>query len=412
MQSKKHTYTVIITLILLVFLSMPSFAQSAKQKRLEERRKELLSEIRQINGLLKKSKAQKVSLLSQVEELNLKIKTTQNLIKVTNEQANLLTKEIKENTSKLKALEEELTLLKQEYGKMMVQSYKSKKQDSKLMFILSSDNFLQAYKRIQYLKQYANYKKQQGDSIIVKTAKLKEINKDLDRQKKDKIALVNENKKVQQELLKEKEQQQVLVTNLKKEEGKYVAQIKDKEKERSRIDKQIDKLIREAIAKSRKKSNTKTTNATAGFALTKEAKALAADFKSNKGKLPWPVAKGVKTKGYGKRKHPTLPNVTTFNSGVEITTEAGAEARAAFKGEVISIQALKGANKAVFIQHGNYITVYNNLSNVYVKNGDKVNTKDPIGKIVTNPITGKTVLKFLIYQNTNRLNPEQWVFKM
>lgn len=410
MQTKKHTYTAVITLILLVFLSMPSFAQSTKQKRLEERRKELLSEIRQINGLLKKSKAQKVSLLNQVEELDLKIKTTQNLIRVTNEQANLLTQEIKENTSKLKALEEELTLLKQEYGKMMVQSYKSKKQDSKLMFILSSDNFLQAYKRIQYLKQYANYKKQQGDSIIVKTAKLKEINKDLDRQKKDKIALVNENKKVQKELLNEKEQQQVLVTNLKKEEGKYVAQIKDKEKERSRIDKQIDKLIREAIAKSRKKSNTKST--TAGFALTKEAKALAADFKSNKGKLPWPVAKGVKTKGYGKRKHPTLPNVTTFNSGVEITTEAGAEARAAFKGEVISIQALKGANRAVFIQHGNYITVYNNLSAVYVKNGDKVNTKDPIGKIVTNPTTGKTVLKFLIYQNTTRLNPEQWVFKM
>ena len=412
MQIKKYTYKTAITLLFVVLLSAPSFAQSTKQKRLEERRKELLSEIRQINGLLKKSKEQKASLLSQVEELNLKIRTTQNLIKVTNEQANLLTQEIKENTTKLKSLEEELTLLKQEYGNMMVQSYKSKKQDSKLMFILSSENFLQAYKRIQYLKQYANYKKQQGDSIIVKTAKLKEINKDLDRQKRDKISLVNENKKVKQELLKEKEQQQVLVSSLKKEEGKYVAQIRDKEKERSRIDKQIDKLIREAIAKSRKKSNTKSTSAAAGFALTKEAKALAADFKSNKGKLPWPVAKGVKTKGYGKRKHPTLPNVTTFNSGVEITTEAGAEARAAFKGEVISIQALKGANKAVFIQHGNYITVYNNLSTVYVKNGDKVTTKEPIGKIVTNPTTGKTVLKFLIYQNTTRLNPEQWVFKM
>ena len=412
MNQKVAPYPFLFTLLLVVLLSAPAFGQSTKQKRLEERRKELLSEIRQINSLLKKNKNEKASLLSQVEELDLKIKTTENLIKVTNQQANLLTSEIKENTSKLNELEAELTLLKKQYGQMMVQSYKSKKQDSKLMFILSSESFLQAYKRLQYLKQYANYKKQQGDSILVKTAKLKAVNQTLDRQKKDKITLINENKKIKSSLLKEKENQQVLVRNLKQNEGKYIAQIQTKEKEKRALDKQIDRLIREAIARSRKKAKKNTSNKTAGFSLTKEAKALAADFKSNKGKLPWPVAKGIKTKGYGKRKHPSLPNVTTFNSGVEITTEAGAEARAAFKGEVISIQALKGANKAVFIQHGNYITVYNNLSTVYVKNGDKVKTKDPIGKIVTNPTTGKTVLKFLIYQNTTRLNPEQWVFKM
>jgi septal ring factor EnvC (AmiA/AmiB activator) len=400
----------IVILILVLSCSCLAQAQSKKQVRLEERRKEILVEIRQINTLLAVSKQKKNSLLSQVEELNLKIRATKNLIKITNDQANLLTREIKTNNQKLKTLEDELVVLKDEYAHLVVQSYKSKKQDSKLMFILSSANFLQAYKRMQYLKQFTAYRKKQGDSIIAKTARLKTINKSLDRQKTDKEKLVAANKKTQKLLLEEKKEQEQLVAKVKNEQQKFTVQIRKKQQERNRIDKQIDQLIREAIVRS--KNKTKSAATSSGFALTKEAKALGNNFKSNKGKLPWPVVKGVKTKGYGKRRHPTLANVTTFNSGVEISTAKGAVARAAFNGTVLSIQALRGANKAVFVQHGSFITVYNNIGEVYVKKGDILGTKDPIGKIVTNAITGKTILKFLIYQDTNRLNPEEWLFNM
>lgn len=399
---------------LAVFLiSFSCYSQSAKQRQLEQRKNAIIEEIKQINNLLSKSKQEKSSILTQVEDLNLKIRATKSLIRVTNEQANLLNREIKVNENKLIALEEELTLLKQDYGKMMVQTYKSRKHDSKLMFILSSDDFAQAYKRMQYLKQYQAFREKQADSIVAKTDRLKLINEDLDRQKKDKDALVAENKITQKKLLEEREAQQVLVKELKKEEKKYVAQIRKKQADRDKIDRQIDKIIRDAIAKSNKGSGGTVRKASSSFSLTKEAKALGANFKSNKGKLPWPVVKGVKTKGYGKRRHPTLPNVTTFNSGVEISTEKGSDARATFKGKVFNIGAPRaGANKAVYIQHGNYITVYFNLSEVYVKKGESVDTKQSIGRIATNASTGKTVLKFLVYQNTTRLNPEEWIFKM
>ena len=139
---------------------------------------------------------------------------------------------------------------------------------------------------------------------------------------------------------------------------------------------------------------------------------MAASFTNNKGKLPWPVKNGILAKKYGKQQHPQLPNVTTFNSGVEIATAKNGIARAVFEGEVMQIQQLKGANKAIYIQHGNYITIYNNMATVLVKKGDKVSTKQKLGTIYTNPVTGKTLLKFLIYKNLNKMNPADWVYKM
>jgi len=225
--------------------------------------------------------------------------------------------------------------------------------------------------------------------------------------------LIEENKRAKEDLLKEKKSQETLIASLKQDEGKFTKQIRAKQREANRIDKQIEALIKAAIAESNKSSTVKNTNTSSNtFALTEEAKVLAANFTSNKGKLPWPVENGVVIKRYGKQRHPQLPNVTTFNSGVEIATNSNTKARAIFAGEVMEIQQLKGANKAIYIQHGNYITVYNNLTNIQVKKGDKVTTKQELGSIYTHPATGKTVLKFLIYKNTNRMNPADWVYRM
>jgi septal ring factor EnvC (AmiA/AmiB activator) len=404
------------------------FSQTDKQKELEEKRQAILQEIQQINSLLFKTRGEKKSVLTEVEDLSQRIAARENLIRVTNQQANLLTREINDNLNKIDQLRDELKELKEDYAALIRRSYRSKSQQNRVMFLLSSDNFLQAYKRLQYMKQYAKHRKKQGESIKEKTALLQILNKNLIDQKSQKQALIEENKLAKIKLTEEKKDQEGLIASLKKDEGKFATQIRSKQKEAEAIDKQIDDLIRAAIAESNrraaeeaKKAGTTTNTATTTtvtpakattFALTPEAKALAANFTSNKGNLIWPVEKGVVTESFGVHQHKQFPNVTTNNSGVDITTEPDASVRAVFDGEVMGIQEIKGANKAVMIRHGDYITVYRNLATVAVKKGDKVSTKQNIGTVYNNPTTGKTTLKFNIYKNGTKMNPADWIYRM
>lgn len=406
-----------LLILISFFFINTSFAQGNKQQALEEKRQALLNEIKQINNLLFATQKKEKSLLTQVEDLDSKIIARQNLIRVTNQQANLLTREINDNLGVIEHLQAELEELKEDYASMILKSYKSKSTQSRIMFIMSSENFLQAYKRFQYMKQYTKHRKLQGESIKEKTIVLEELNKDLIQQKNQKQDLIQENKIAKTKLSEEKKDQEVLISTLKKDEGKYAKQIKKKQREADKIDKEIEKLIRDAIAASQaaaKKANGNKTikkeNRT--FALTAEAKALAADFTNNKGKLPWPVKSGVVVKRFGNTRHPQLPNVTTYCSGVEIATEENAKARAVFNGEVMEIQKIKGANNAIYIQHGNYITVYQNMVNVLVKKGDNVSTKQDLGTVYTKSSSGKTVLKFLVYKNATKMDPSAWVYKM
>ncbi|WP_347373756.1 peptidoglycan DD-metalloendopeptidase family protein [Aequorivita sp. Q41] len=409
------------------------FAQVDKQKELEEKRQAILEEIKQINSLLFKTKKEEKSVLSQVEDLNQRIAASENLIRITNQQANLLSRNINDNISKITKLREELKVMKADYGAMIQKSYKSKNQQSRIMFLLSSENFLQAYKRVQYMKQYAKFRKKQGEGIKIKTEELQQLNLDLISQKKTKQKLITENELAKSKLTQERKDQEALVATLKKDEGKFASQIRSKQKEADAIDRQIDALIKAAIeeanrlarekaAAEAKANNTSTTASTKNvittpakteeFALTAEDRALAASFTNNKGKLPWPVEKGMVVKSFGTHQHPQFPNVTTNNSGVEIATSDNATVRSIFEGQVLSIQVIKGANKVVFIQHGDYISVYSNLATVSVKKGDKVSTKQTIGTVAMSPTEGKTLLKFYIYQNKTKINPADWIYRM
>ncbi|QKX04746.1 peptidoglycan DD-metalloendopeptidase family protein [Aquimarina sp. TRL1] len=391
-----------------------SFSQSAKQRELEKKREKLRQEIAQMKKLRETNKKKERSLLDEVETLKSQISTRQNLIKVTNQQTNLLSREIDANLKKMGKQREEIELLKKEYAKMVVKSYKSKSKQSRIMFLLSSNDFSQAYKRLQYMKQYNEYRKEKVEQIENQTIALQELNKDLVRQKEDKEVLIGENKEAEKNLEKEREEQEVLMASIRKEAGVYTKKIKQKEKQANAIDRAIEKLIRDAIAKANKKVGKKVTKkgSATTFALTAEAKKLADNFTANKGKLPWPVGTGRITKKFGRQPHPTLPNIQINSSGVEIETQPGEKARAVFDGEVIAIQKLKGASRLVQIRHGNYITTYYNLENITIKEGDAVKTKQQIGQVRTNPATGRAIMKFLIYQNAKRLNPQTWVYKM
>ncbi len=397
------------TALLFLCLTVSSYGQSKKQFQLENKRQNILKEIKEINSLLSSNNSEKSSLLSKIEDVDLKINIRKKLVQINNQQANLLTKEIKENETQIKTLDKELSVKKKNYADMVVKSYKNKSTDSKLMFLMSSESFQQAYKRYNYMKQYQRYQKNQADTIVSKTEKLAILNESLILKKEDKIQLINDNKKAQQKLQKEKNEQQILIATLKKDESKYKKEIIKKQKENNKIDRQIENIIKEAIARANKKNKTKKSSK--DFALTPEAKALANSFTANKGKLPWPVKTGKVILKFGNSRHPTLPNITRQCSGVKIITSPNSNVKAVFDGTVSEIQKIKGGNIAVFVLHGNYRTIYQNLKSLSIKKGQKVKTGTPIGKVAENS-EGKSVFKFLIFKDETKQNPASWIYKM
>jgi septal ring factor EnvC (AmiA/AmiB activator) len=406
----------IYIVLFLFLLAAQGFAQVDKQKDLERKRQNILNEIKQIEVVLFKTRGEKKSLLTEVEDIDQRISARQNLIKVTNQQANYLSRTINNNLAQMEQLREELRELKEDYAAMINKSYKSKSQQSRVLFLLSSESFLQAYKRVQYMKQYTEYRKKQGVTIKEKSDKLMTINTDLIAQRKQKDVLISENKKEKKKLEAERKSQESLVATLKKDEGKFASQIKKKQREASKLDKEIDDLIKAAIAKANKgtsvKGNTVSTASRDLFAMTPEARELANSFTSNKGKLPWPVEQGVVVGKFGTHKVPSNPNLTRSNSGVEIATQEDAIARAVFNGEVMEVQQIKGSNKVVMIRHGNYISIYSNLSGLKVKKGDKVTTKQPLGTVSKNAASGRFLMKFYVYKDGSKLNPADWIFRM
>lgn len=398
-------------ILLFLFLSALGMAQSnaARQKSLENQKKRLQAEIKQINGLLFKNSKKEKSVLSQVEDLSVKISVRNDLVKVNNEQANLLTRQINVNQRNITNLRNELELLKMDYAEMIRKSYKSNSSQNRLMFLFSSEDFLQAYKRIQYMKQYANFRKKQGKEIAEKTKTLQELNARLLEQKAQKENLVKENRKVQQALEQERKSQQRLISSLKSKSRSMAQEIKTKQRKAAAIDREIDRLIREAIAASNRAAGKKSQST---FTLTPEAKLLAKNFVANKGKLPWPVEKGVVIQRFGTQPHPVVKTTMIKSNGVTIATSPQAEARAVFEGEVMSILSFKGSNPTVLIKHGNFITTYKNMGKVYVKKGEKVAAKQPIGEIFSHPQTGKTTLQFSVFSNSTPQNPKSWIYRM
>jgi septal ring factor EnvC (AmiA/AmiB activator) len=386
-----------------------SQSTTKRQQELEAQRIRLKNEIKQINELLFSSKKTRKNVVTEVEDLQVKLSVREELIKVTNAQVNLLTRKINLNERNISDQRKELEVLKEDYAKMIQNSYASKSLQNRLMFLFSSENFLQAYKRIQYLKQYTQFRRKQGLAIAEKTQLLQELNKALIEEKSKKLVLVEENKAVQEQLKEERNVQENLIKSLRRKERSLAAQISKKEKEARAIDREINRLIRAAIAASNKAAG-KTGKKT--FELTPEAKLIAANFEANRGRLPWPLDKGVVTQGFGRQRHPVVKTTTIQSNGVTIATAPSTEVRAVFEGEVMSVVTFKGSNPSVLIRHGNYITVYKNLGKLYVKKGDKVKAKEAIGEVFTNQQTGKTEIQFSIFNNVKVLNPKGWIYQM
>ena len=383
------------------------FSQASSRKDLENQKQAIQKELKQINNLLVINNKKKEVAFSDIENLTLKIQRQQEIVKLTNRQINILNDEISQNQKTKANLEKDLEEIKLAYKQMIIRSYKARSGKNKLMFILSAETFFQAFKRTQYIKQYASHRRNQAKKIVSISENISNVIKDLSQRLDLKRDLLQKNRDNQKTLESEKTRVNKMAYQLRSQEKKYKRNIVLKQKESEKIDKEIEKLIKEAIAASNRKK-AKSNN----FSLTPEALALAKSFELNKGKLPWPVSRGVVIQKFGTQPHPVVRTAKIKSNGIVIATEKSAKVKTVFKGIVLSVLKFRGSNPTVLVQHGNYITAYKNLAKVFVEKGDNLDSGQVIGEVYNNESSGKSTLQFSVFKKTTPLNPIYWILKM
>ena len=397
-----------ITSIFFFLLTVSVVAQNKSRKQLELERSRIKKEIKMVNKLLFETRKKEKNILEELKDLNQKITIREQLITTINLELKSLSNDIFAYEQQIEKQTQKLNLMKEDYASMIYKSYKSKSQQSRTLFLFSSESFYQAYKRLKYMNQYASFRKKQGEEVFHLKNKLLNLKDSLAYQKELKDTLLSSEEEQKLKILDEKKDQQTLISQIKKKEKKYKKELRQKQEKEKKLSEKIDKIIKEAIAKSNAAKGAKKSK---GFALTPEAKALAATFEQNKGKLPWPVETGLIVRRFGKQPHPVYPGNYINSTGIHIATKKGTLARAIFNGEVLAIQTQSEGKKSILLRHGNYISVYNNLESVFIRVNEKITTGQSLGKIFTDRITGKTKLIFVLSKNTTRLNPVLWISK-
>ena len=381
--------------------------------KLANEKKQLEKEIAEQKRILETTKKNKTASLKDIQLITNQIKKQEQLIGVINDEISSLDHDIEENTKELETLKTKLEILVDEYKKAVYAAYKYRNVINKAGFVLSSENFNQAARRMNYLQEYSRSLNQQLAVILQTQQNIKKKDTILRQNKEGKTQLFQEKNKEKQNLSKQQQEKNKIVSNLKKKESQINGEIAQKVKRQKQIDDAIKKIIAEEIAAREKrvaateKKETSSSKAVA-IGLTPEEATLASNFESNKGKLPWPVEKGTIITDFGTYSHPEVSSVQITNNGIDILTEKNAPARAVFNGVVSRVFDMEGT-KVVMIRHGNYITVYSNLSTVNVKQDSKVTTKQIIGyaKSATNETTSE--LHFEIWKDKNSLNPSLWI---
>ena len=387
--------------------SIESYSQILNQKDLEKKRIELTKEINNIQNLINTSRNEEKLVIENIENLNYKLDLQNEVIKIINNELNIISNSIQINQSKSSQLLNSQKLLKSQYAKMILRSYKTRSKTGKLMFIFSSSNFQQAVKRIQYFKQYSDYQASQLQKIMKNTAELKTLNNQLLEERNSQEVLISNNQKIKSNINTQILDKNSLLQSISSNQRKYVREITTNQKKTAEIDKQIQRIIAIAIAESNRKKNTSSKV----FELTPEAKILSNNFISNKGKLPWPVEKGYVTLRYGNQRHPVVKTATIQSNGIRIITSPSQKVRSIFTGVIYRIISSKNGAKTILVQHGNFFTVYKNLSNIYVKKGDVISTKQNLGEIITNKNSGQTILSFSLFKDNKTENPLLWLGK-
>lgn len=417
------------------------FAQnSARVRELEKQRKAALAEIEMTSQLLDETRQTARNSLNRLNLLSKQILSRKQVISLLNQEIGEIDKQIASSRRNISQLEKELGNKRQNYGKSVQSMYKRRSSQDKLLFILSADNFAQSLRRMRYLREYADWQKKQASEIIDKQKEIADKQKELEKTRSEKNALLGAREDESRKLQTEESSQKEEVQQLNKKQKQLQADLKKKKKQADALNRQIEKQIAEEIARAeaaraernrlaREKAaasgkkvpdtareteqvrEERVADTKGGYAMTKAEKRLSDDFAGNKGRLPYPVSgRHTIVAAFGEQQHQELKYVRTNNSGIDIQTAPGADARAVFNGEVTRVFVVPGYNNSVIIRHGNYLTVYSNLSQVYVKAGDKVSTRQAIGKIFTDTEDGNaTILHFQLWKEKTKLNPAPWL---
>lgn len=410
-------WTRAFALVLLAFTCcLPLAAQGRKD--LEKKRDALDNQINETSALIEKARSQQRSTQQQVQLLEAQIRQRQELINTVNSEVFRVDQEIQDTRDSIRALETDLDKLKEEYARMVQFAYMNRNAYDRLSYIFAAESFSQAFRRSRYLEQLAQNRRQQAELIEVTSASLALKVDELENKRKAKTSLLDRQVTETRKLTEDKQGQQSALEGLRKEEGRLHQSLKKQEQQRRELAAAIRKSIEAEIAKSSKAAGKSTgAGASAGkveFTMTPEAKELNSDFEKNRGKLPWPVEKGTITSGFGKQPHPVLRGIMIENNGLDIGCVPGAPVRAIFRGEVSSVIVIPGAGKAVMISHGAYRTVYSNLRDVAVSKGDKVETKQTVGTVMTED--GASTAHIEIWKigsdgSLQKVDPATWILQ-
>ena len=407
--------------IFIVIIIVPIFCFSQNKDQLKKQKKAIENEISYTTSLLEKTKENKQASLQYISYLNKKISSQERLIQISNIELSLIKKQINKLENQILFTEQqidkkgkEILALKNEYGKMLYSLQKNKNDRNSLMFIMSSETFNQAYKRVLYLREYSRMRKAQTlqiiksqDSLSASSERLILQKQLISEKKTESIDLISNKRNNLNKILESKQEKDSKVAKLQKSEEIFLRKIKDQQKQARLIEEKIKRIIEEEIRLAREKLKTVNNS----ISLTPEAQLLSDQFSANKGNMPWPLEQGLIVSYFGKQKHHVFGNVETFNNGINIATNENAIIRSVFNGKVSRIFFIKGEGKAVLINHGEYFTVYSGLKTVSVKLGDEVLTKEQIGTVLTDNSEKKTELHFEIWQGYDKLNPSLWLYE-
>lgn len=422
--------------LFILLLTSTGFVWSQKKSdQLQAEQNKLEKKLSTTKSLLDKVKKGTQSSLNELKLIENQVKNRELLVRNFDNQIRSAELTISSKDSQIKELQKRLVRLKEQYKKLLIYAYKHRNKSAKMMYIFSSSNYFEAVKRTSYLKRLSEIQQKQFKVILQSEKTIHKEIKTIREEKEHKKILLQEKIIEKQQIEKDKSAKQLALEKLRKDESSLMAEMKEQERQKAelkrRIKLAIEKEIAEAEAKARKEAekkaslaskNTSTTTKTTStstatkevtFTDTKENIALGKSFESNRGKLPWPVAKGSITEGYGKNAHPTLPNVFTNNNGIDIGAPKNSQVRAVFDGEVTSVLNIPGAGKVIIIKHGAYRTVYSNLQEAYVSVGDKVSSKQAIGSLLADDEGNLSTSHFEIHQvvegNVQRINPTLWL---
>jgi septal ring factor EnvC (AmiA/AmiB activator) len=415
-----RTYLIQFFLIFVFACSGIQLLSAQNVKQLEEERKQTLQKLEATSKMLNETKKSQKSSLNKLTLINKNIGERKHLIKTMSTEISQLDVEMQSLSQEVRQLERRLENLKKDYAKLVQEAYINRSIYSKIMFVLSAETFDQSVRRLRYLKEYSDYRKQQVREIEKVKAQIEQKNDSISRHKNKLTEVVKQKEVETNKLSQEQKKEKIVLTDLQKKEKNLRKELNAQQKKANELNKRIEYLIAEEIRKAeqkkaaeeRSRSGGKSTKSTTSkiTTLTKEEALLSGNFEKNAGRLPWPVSNGFISGHYGVQPHPILKHVTTNNKGIYIQTPANSTARAVFDGVVTQRFSVPGSNNAVIIQHGEYRTVYANLTDIYVRIGEKVSTKQAVGKIFTDSEKdNKTELYFQIWKNKNLLNPEKWL---